>query len=143
MNFGIMSMRVGMNVIGVSVRMGMVGCGAATVLISADAVMVLRVREIVCDPLQDASEIQDAEQNQHKSHRQFHREADTNGNDRAEQDEFSANEEDREGVADSSEGADSDGVLDGAIARDDGGDGDDVIGIGGVAHAEEEAERDD
>jgi hypothetical protein len=143
MNFVIMSVRVGMNVIAVSVRVGMVDAGAAIVMISADAVMVLRVREIVCDPLQDASEIQDAEQNQHKSRRQFHREADTRGNDPAEQDEFSANEEDREGVADSSEGADSDGVLDGAIARDDGGSGDDVIDIGGVAYTKEETERDD
>ena len=143
MEFGIMRMSLDVDVVAVRGCVGMLGGGAVMVMIFAGAVRVLRVRDIICDPLQDASEIQDAEQHQHKSYRQFHREADTRWNDPAEEDYPSANEEDRERVADSPEGADSDGVLDGAIARDDGGDGDDMIGIRGVAYAKEETECDD
>jgi hypothetical protein len=46
-----------------------------------------------------------------------------------------------EGVAGAPERADDRGAAQGALAADDGGHGDDVIGIGGVAHPEEEPEH--
>ena len=62
------------------------------------------------------------------------------GNSQAEHDNRGADGDDSDGVSAAPEHADERRFEDGALAADDGGDGDDVIGIGGVAHAEHQAD---
>ena len=97
-------------------------------------------REFFAEVFGDAGEIQDAEEDQHQADGKFHRQADAGGDGEAEEDDGGADDENRQCVADAPEDADPAGFQDGAFAADDGGDGDDVVGIGGVAHAEDEAD---
>ena len=103
----------------------------------------VRGREGFRQPAHDAGKIQNSEEDEHQADGELHGEADASGNDDAEEDDGGADGENRERVAESPENADEGGVADAALAADDGGDGDDVVGIGGVTHAEEETENDD
>src|SRR5438045_2321854 len=61
----------------------------------------------------------------------------------AEDDDRATHGDDGQGVADAPEHADERGGADPSLPGDDGGDGDHVVGIGRVPHAEEEAEEND
>ena len=97
------------------------------------------VGEAVGEALQDSSEVQDAEQNEHQSHGQLHAEAEAGGNHNLEEDDGDADDEDGERVAKAPHGADKSGLADVPLFADDGGHRDHVIGIGGVAHSEDKA----
>src|SRR5580692_5303316 len=98
-------------------------------------------REFFAYPFSDAGKIQDTEKNQHQADSEFHGEADTRGNHDVKEDDGSADEDDGDGVAESPKRADERGFGKGTFAADDGGDGNDVIRVGGMAHAKEEADK--
>src|SRR5579862_1681323 len=100
-------------------------------------------RHVVRNPLQHPGEIEDTEHNEHEAHGEFHRQTDTRGNHPAEKNDTAANEKDRQGVAHAPETANDGGMLHRSMARNDRRDRDHVIGVGGMAHAEKEAESDD
>src|SRR4029077_5930899 len=77
------------------------------------------------------------------SHGKFHREADTRGNHPAEKYDSASHHENRKRMADAPERANRRGVAHFLVARDNRRDGDHMIRISGMAHAEKEAERDD
>src|SRR5439155_11690793 len=74
--------------------------------------------------------------------RELHRQADPRGDHDPEEDDRAADEDDGQGVTDAPQGADEGGAPDLALAAHDRGDGDHVVGIGGVPHPEEEAQED-
>ena len=92
---------------------------------------------------ENASEIQDAEQNQHEADGQFHAQAEARRDRELEQNDGRADGENRERVSQSPESADQSGVQHGAFAADDGGHGHDVIGIGGVPHPQKKSQQHD
>lgn len=96
--------------------------------------------EFFTQPFGDAGEIQNAEENEHQPHGKFHGQADTRRDDDVEENDGGADKDDGDGVAESPKSADEGGFRKRAFAADDSGNGDDVIGIGGMAHAEEEAD---
>ena len=92
MSFGIVPMRVRVDVVAVSVRMRMAGprrCKSAGKRIG--------------DPLEHPSEIQNAQKNQHQPHRKFHREADARGNHPAEKNDSASHHENRQRMTDAPE----------------------------------------
>jgi len=91
----------------------------------------------------EAGQIEGSEQNEHEADGELHREAEAGRDNEGEEDDSRADGEDCDGVADAPERADDGCASEPLFAGDDGGDGDDVVGVGGVAHAEEEAERED
>jgi hypothetical protein len=91
----------------------------------------------------EADQIEGAEQNEHEADGELHRQTEAGRDDQGEEDDSRSDGEDSDGVADAPEGADDGCASEPFFAGDDGGDGDDVVGVGGVAHAEEEAERKD
>lgn len=105
--------------------------------------MTARRREISSDPLGDAGQIQNAQQDEHESDCQLHREPDTRRNYQVEDDNSCTDDEDSDGVADAPEDSDQACVPDALLPADDGGDGDNVIWIGGVAHPQDKTQRDD
>lgn len=72
----------------------------------------------------------------------FH-EADLINEERAEDDDAPADDEQREGVADAPENSRPRRAANAALAANDIGDGDDMVGIRGVAHAQEKTEQED
>jgi len=97
-------------------------------------------REFFAEPLADAGEIEDPEKNEHEADGKFHGQSDARGNNDVEEDDRCTDEDDGDGVAQSPECTDERGFGEGAFAADDGGDGDDVVGIGSMAHAEEKSD---
>ena len=89
----------------------------------------------------EAAQIEKAENDEHERDTEFQTHADAFGNDDAEQNDRAANNEQREAVTDSPKNSSECGFADLALSADDRRHGDDVIGIGRVAHAEEEAEK--
>ena len=102
--------------------------------------MRMRGGEFFADPLGGAGEVENAEKNEHEADGKFHGEAETRGNDEIKEDDSGADDDNGDGVAESPEGADEGGFGEGALAADDGRDGDYVVGIGGMAHTEKEAD---
>ena len=96
--------------------------------------------EFFTEPLHGAGQIESAEKNQHQAYGKFHGETGAGRDDYAEKDDGAANDGDGQRVTATPEDADEAGFGDGAFAADDGGNGNDVIRIGGVAHPEEEAD---
>ena len=90
-----------------------------------------------------ARQIQYAQQNQHESHRQFHAQAKPRRNRELEQNNRGANQENRNRVSQSPKRANHRGVKYVALAADDRGDGNDVIGIGSVAHPQKKSQQSD
>ena len=95
------------------------------------------------DLLAEASQIENAEEDEHDADGKLHGEAETGRDDEREEDDGGADGEDGQRVTGSPERSDQRCARKAALAGDDGGDGDHVIGISGVPHAEEEAERED
>lgn len=90
-----------------------------------------------------AGQCEDPENDQHHGDREFHGKPYSRRDRDIEQDDGAANGEDRQRVADAPGGADQRRAADAGLAAHDGGDRDDVVGVGGVTHAENEAEGDD
>ena len=85
-----------------------------------------------------SGQIQHSKQDQHQADRKFHGKAYARRYRHSEQDYACAYGNDSDGVAATPENADERGLQDGALAADDGGHRDYMIGIGGVAHAKQE-----
>ena len=100
-------------------------------------------REAVAEPVHRPSQVENPEQDQHQRDREFQCESEPRRNCHAEKDNRGADGEDGKRVADSPEDADPPSTRDGPFAADNGGDRNDVVGIGGMAHAEEEADSED
>lgn len=100
-------------------------------------------REFLAQPFGDSSEVENAEENEHQSDGKFHRETDTRRNDPVEENDGAADNGDGDGVPQTPEGANESCLGESAFTGDDGGDRDDVIGVGGVTHAEEESDDED
>ena len=99
--------------------------------------------EVFRNPAHSPREIQNSEKNQHKANRELHGETDSRWNCDAEQDDCGAHGENRYGVTEPPESTDQSALTNAALAADDRRDRDDVVRIGSVAHAEEEAESND
>jgi len=97
-------------------------------------------REFLAEPLGNAGEIENAKQDQHEADSKFHGETDAGRDDKVEEDDGYADGDDGDGVAESPKGADQGRFGERTLAAHDGGYGDDVIGIGGMAHAEQETD---
>ena len=92
---------------------------------------------------QKARHVYKPKDHQHYGDSQLHAQTDTRWNDKIEKNDSRAHDEDGEGVAQSPESPNQCGPRYIALLAHDGADGDDMIGIGGVAHAEKESQRDD
>lgn len=103
----------------------------------------VRGREGFRHPTHDAGKIQNAEEDEHQADGELHGEADARRDDDAEENDGGADGENGKCVAESPKNPDEGRVADAPLAADDGGDGDDVVGIGSVAHAQEETENHD
>ena len=90
-----------------------------------------------------AGQRQQAEQDEHDPDGELHGEAHARRNHHAEQDDRAADDQDRERMPDAPGAADQRRAAQRALTADDRGDGDHVVGIGGVAHAEEEAQEEE
>ena len=100
----------------------------------------MRGGEFFAEPLGDAGEVENAEKDEHEADGKLHGEAKARRDHEIEKDNGCAHDDDSDGVAEPPEGADEGGFGEGALAADDGGDGDDMVGIGSMAHAEEETD---
>ena len=127
--FGFVAVRMAVNVVAVPMGIGVI--------------CELRGREDFRNPAHDPGKIQNSEKNQHKAHREFHGETDSGWNYDAEQNDCGADDENRYGVTKPPENTDQSSLPNAALATDDRRDRDDVVRIGSVAHAEEEAENND
>jgi hypothetical protein len=126
----LMAVRVRVNVVTVAVHVGVEeiwrGC-----------IVSLRHRS------QKAPNVSDPEHDQHHADGEFHAKAKSRRNDQVEEDDCGSDQEDRYGVPESPESADQCRSRELLLTAENGGDSNDVVGIGCVAHAEEKAERDD
>ena len=105
---------------------------------SCDARM--RGREFFSEPLCRTRKVKNAKQDQHHAHRKLHGQAGAHRNGHAKYDDGRADGDYGEGVAAAPEYADEAGLRDGALPADDGGNSDDVIGIGGMAYTEKKTD---
>ena len=134
---------------GVAVLFGIVGVRVGVNVISVDVWMHVRVqgvrrrRELFRDPACKAREIQDSKQDEHQADANSMVRPRRGWDDDSEEDDGRAYQKNRDGMADAPQRANHRGVEHAALTADDGGYGDDVIGVRGVAHAEEKAEGDD
>ena len=88
-------------------------------------------------------QVEHSEQDEHQRDGEFEGESEARRNYYAEEDDGGADNENGEGVSDSPEDADPASAGDGTLPADNGGDGDDMVGIGGVTHAEKESDAKD
>src|ERR1035437_825192 len=86
-------------------------------------------------------EVAEPEQDEHQGHAELERQPDARRHRDAEHDERAAHEQHRQRVADAPETADPRGAAETVLARDDGRDRDDVIGVRRVLQPEQEAEH--
>ena len=105
----------------------------------------VRGREGFRQPAHDAGKIQNSEEDEHQADGELHGEADASGNDDAAKRMMAEPTARIVSVWPSPQETPMRAAWRSraALAADDGGDGDDVVGIGGVTHAEEETENDD
>src|SRR5690242_5994914 len=91
---------------------------------------------------EESCQVHETQNDEHDSDGEFHAEADAGRNDEIEKDDRRAHNEDGAGVTYAPEGTDERGASEISLARHDSSNGDDVVRIGGMAHAEEESQRD-
>jgi hypothetical protein len=89
----------------------------------------------------DVAQAPQAERDEHQRHRHLHRETERGRDHDAEDDDDASDHEDRDGMADAPHGPRHDAGAQRPLSRDDRADGDDVVGVGGVAHSQKEAEE--
>ena len=133
--FGIVPMRVAMNEVAMNVRM--------RVRVSMRMRGIGGGRERLGDPARESGKIQNSQQDQHQADRQLHGEAEPRRNHHSEKNDRRAHQKNRDGMAQSPEHADQSSLTYAALPAHDGGDGDHVVRVGGVAHAKEKSQRDD
>src|SRR4051794_28241500 len=104
--------------------------------------MVGSWRMAVRNALHDARQIEDAEQDEHQADGQLHGEADARRNDEVEENDGSADTENRDGVADAPQHADRCRLTDAALTADNRRNSDDVIWVRGMAHPENKSQTD-
>ena len=100
-------------------------------------------RETCGDLLHDACEIEQAEHDEHDRDAELHRQTGARRYLHAEEDDERAHNKDGHGMAKAPYGTDEGGVADASLLADDGGDGDDVVGVSRVPHAEHQAQTGD
>jgi glycine C-acetyltransferase len=105
------------------------------------ALLVVR-RIAVGDALRHPGQVQNAEQNQHQPDGQLHREADARWNDNVEQNNRGADTEDGDGVANPPQHANHARLPDAPLPADDRGNGNHMVGVRGMAHAEDKSQTD-
>src|SRR5579883_833292 len=103
---------------------------------------VLR-RETLGDPACGASEVEYSEQDQHQPDRQFHPQRDARRDRKIEDDDPGPDQHDRDRVSQSPEHADHPGMAHALLAGDDRRYCNDVVGVGGVAYAQQKTDSDD
>ena len=91
---------------------------------------------------QKTCNIHRTQDDQHEPHGKLHGEPDSRGNHHVKQDDGGAHDEYRESMADPPENAGECSFQQVTLAAYDRSHGDDVVGIGGVAHPEKKAHRD-
>ena len=137
MGFGLVSVQVGVHVVavGMGVRMH--------IGVWVDFAACRRRRRYrLGHPLEHAAQVHETEQNQHHPDRQLQRQPHSGRDDPAEQHDAGSDGQDGQRVAHTPQGADGRRARRGPLAGEDGGHGDHVVGVGRVAHPEEEAEQD-
>ena len=93
------------------------------------------------DPARDAHQVQQAQQNQHNTDRQFHSQAEARRNYEIKHNDRSADGHDGEGVSDSPECSDEGGTADGSLPGDDGTHGNDMVRVGSMTHTQQKSEQ--
>ena len=93
------------------------------------------------DLLDDPCQVPHAENNQHQGNGHFHRKAEPRRDHDGEEDDSPADRHDRQCMPHSPQAADQEGRSDRRLAGYDRADGDHVIGVCGMAHAEKEAQQ--
>jgi hypothetical protein len=106
-------------------------------------VVVAARRPPLGDQLEHSAQVHDTEQDQHEPDGELHRQPDPGRDDPAEQDDAASDHQDSQGVPQAPERADQRRSRRTPVAGHDGRHRDDMIGVGGVAHAEEEPQRRD
>src|SRR5580704_13231231 len=100
-------------------------------------------RKRLGDPARESREIQEAEKDQHQADGQLHGEAEPGRNDHSKKNNCRADQKNREGMSEAPQHADQSSVSYAALPAHDGGDGDHVVGVGGVTHTEKKSQGDD
>ena len=137
MLFGIVPMHMAVNEIAMNVRMRM------RMRVRMRMRGIGGGRERLGDPAREACKIQNSQQDQHQADGQLHGEAEPRRNYHSKKNDRRAHQKNRDGMAQSPQHSDQSGLTDAALAAHDGGDGDHVVRIGGVAHAQKKSQRDD
>ena len=92
--------------------------------------------------LRFAAEVGETEPDEHDGYAELESQSDARRNHQPECDNRTAKQEERQRVANAPDRADARGAQERTLARDDGGDGHHVVGIGSVSESEEGAEQD-
>jgi len=100
----------------------------------------MRRGKAVADPVHGARKVQQAEKYEHKGDRELQSESEARRNYQPKQNDRSPNYQNRQSVANSPKDPDPPGARDRLLPADDGRDSDDMVGIGSVTHAEQEAD---
>src|SRR5882762_8726744 len=101
----------------------------------------MRRRKFLADPFHRASKIQYAQEDQHQADAKFHGQPDASRNRQPKQYDRCANSKNRQRMAEPPQNPDEGRFADGAFAADDGGNGDDVVGVRCMAHPQKETNR--
>jgi hypothetical protein len=126
------AVRVAMNVVAMTVRVGM-----------QRAAVPARREQPVTNPLHESGQVHDSENDEHQGHAELHREAQPRRYGDLEHDDGAADEENGDRVPNAPRASHQRRAPQRAVPGDDGGDRDDVIGIGGMPHTEKEPEDDE
>src|SRR5712664_92562 len=98
-------------------------------------------RKLLAHPFHRAAKIQYAQEDQHQSNAKFHGQPNASRNRQPEQYDRCTNSKNRQRVAEAPQNPDEGCFADGAFATDDGGNGDDVVGVRCMAHPQKETNR--
>ena len=99
-------------------------------------------RQVVVDPTHDPRQVQNPQYHQHEPDRQLHSQTDARRDDDAEQNNGRTHHKDCQRMTESPEGTDQCRVLHALLPAYDGGNGNNVIRVGGVPHSKKKAQDD-
>ena len=99
-------------------------------------------RKFIGDPLRDPGKVEHTQQDEHQTHRKFHRQPDLYWNCQVENDDARSDDENRQGVAKSPECANHAGMAHASLTAHDRGDRNHVVGVSRVPHPEKKSEAD-
>ena len=95
------------------------------------------------NPSEHAGQVQDAQENQHQPNGKLHRKTNARGNHPAKQNDSASNDKDRERMAETPKCTNQCGLTDLFGPRDNGRNGDHMVGVRGMPHSEKKSKRDD